>query len=244
MQTDGLPNFWQNSLVIIKEDEEYPHLIWGKYPSFSNISGYYIYSGTPSNGIAPNDNNYQQIQQTGSTVYDYVDNTVGGINEIGDAPYIRLYFVKAKQGTQYSERSNIEAVFSNVSWSNALVMVNEKNNPSLMWDEYKGFDAANISGYKIYRGMPSPIKPSLFIFSPIATVTKDEFKFIDQDILLSPTGDEVRYYVKAVLSQGESSATNTVSANGGLYENSPPKHNAANEFSLEQNYPNLRLRIS
>ncbi len=111
------------------------------------------------------------------------------------------------------------------------------NNPRLVWLPYPN---GTVSSYKIYRGLPSLIKPNLFFFNLIATVNNNVFEYIDHDIMLNPNGDEVRYYIKAVVNGSETEASNTVSTHGGLYKGvtPPPQKHSLTGFSLEKNYPN------
>jgi hypothetical protein len=40
--TDNVPDFWQNCLVLIKSPNNFPYLIWGSYPG-TNVLGYNLY---------------------------------------------------------------------------------------------------------------------------------------------------------------------------------------------------------
>lgn len=115
----------------------------------------------------------------------------------------------------------INALFPDSFWSNSLVFFEKNNHPYLIWSAYPD-EEQNISDYKIYRGLPNPLKPRIFNFAPLATVNNNVFEYVDSDILLNPNGDEVRYYITAVVNGSESTTSNTVSTNGGLYKESPP----------------------
>ncbi len=112
-------------------------------------------------------------------------------------------------------------LFPTSFWKNCLISFEKNNHPYLIWSAYPD-ESQNISSYKIYRGLPNPLKPRIFNFTPIATVNNDVFEYVDNDILLNPNGDEVRYYITAVVNGSESVPSNTVSTNGGLYKESPP----------------------
>jgi len=242
IKTSDFPStYWQNCLGIGKLFGWDPYLIWSRHPSFSSVDDYYIYVGTPSNGIAPADNTYDQLTSTNSTIYNYVDDDVPSsidFPEYAD-PYIRLYYVKAKKGSLFSDRSNIEAVFSNVSWSNALVLsVNHNDNPVLHWAKYEGFTVKN---YKIYRATRStPVgNPLQLNWSLIETTNAQTDKYVDYDLQITSGGTYIYYQVKAYRNGQYSSATNRVDARGIFYKRSESSKQSTDiKFCLEDNYPN------
>jgi len=232
--TEFPSDFWDNCLALGKQRGYCPNIMWGKHPTWS-VSGYNVYSSTPSNGIATN---FQLVEEASSTEYSYIDKSVDEINDDND-PYIRLYYVKAKNGSNLSDRTNVEIVFSDISWSNALVMTTDDNdNPLLFWDEYQGFTATY---YKIYRASSStPIgNPLLLNWSLIQTTNSSTFSYVDDDINITASGDYIYYQVKAYRNGVYSLATNNISTRGNFYkQNINSEGKSISRFNLFDNYPN------
>ena len=227
-----------------KVDYTYPHLIWGKYSGANNAVSYTLYRTSPINGIAPADNSYEVIYNTAvNTTFDYEDETVYSvINDPDDVePYIRLYYVKAQLDDQtLSARTNIVSVFSNISWSNALVMIKENNHPRLVWDTYHG--AETVSGYRIYKKLTTSSSGQITITKDVTNTTNE---YIDADFSLNITSkdDFTEYWVVAKFSNNSfSSATNHVSTRGTSSiqwkKNDNAEAAAINQYSLSQNTPN------
>lgn len=136
---------------------------------------------------------------------------------IQDYEYLNIW--KLKKNVNGSYNNSYPLTNFNI-WQNGLYFITQNSvNPRIVWAAFP----SNIPDYyKIYRGLPNPIKPTIFNYSLIATVNNDVFEYVDHDIFLNPNGDEVRYYVKAVVDGSESSPSNTVSTNGGFYKESTP----------------------
>jgi len=228
-----------------KVNGHWPHLIWGKYP-VNNVDSYTLYRGLVTNGVVPAENNFVPINTLGTTTFDYEDIDEEHISPINSRyvslapPYIALYYVKAKQGIQELERTNIVSVFSNISWSNALVMIKENNHPRLVWDNYHG--AETVSGYRIYKKLTTSSSGQITITKDVTNTTNE---YIDADFSLNITSkdDFTEYWVVAKFSNNSfSSATNHVSTRGTSSiqwkKNDNAEAAAINQYSLSQNTPN------
>lgn len=147
-------NFWQNSLAMGKVNEMWPHLIWGRYSGFNNEDpvSYTLYRGDATGGSIPSEINYIPIAAL-TNIFDCEDLTVlSPINHplAVTEPYIALYYLKAQQGSQVSTRTNIVSVFSNINWTNSILLTEENNHPKIMWGDYHE-TTDEVSGYRIRR---------------------------------------------------------------------------------------------
>lgn len=100
-------------------------------------------------------------------------------------------------------------------WNNALLLINENNNPRLVWGEYN-----RSSSYNLYRNGNN-----------IGNL--NSLEYLDGDILISQNGPNFTYNVKA---NGTAPFSNQASVNGNFYKQM--FSNQKENYSLSQNYPN------
>ncbi len=133
--TDNVPSFWQNCLVLIPSPNNNPHLVWGPYPNSTPIN-YKIYrhiSQVP-NPIKPT---YQFISTVSSSTFDFIDYEIM-LDQSGS--YV-FYYVNAILNEWNSSASNT------VMTRGGLYKENTKNENVLAENH-------------LYENYPNPFNPS------------------------------------------------------------------------------------
>jgi hypothetical protein len=150
---------------------------------------------------------------------------------IQNGSYIPIWVLKNQ--TSYGSPNTYNVPYF---WTKCLVLIPTlNNNPRLVWGPYPNSTPIN---YKIYRHIsqvPNPIHPT---YQLINTVLSSTFEYIDYEITLGQTGSYVFYYVVAVLSGNNTSASNTVMGRGDLYKESSNQEDKPTENQLHENFPN------
>ena len=142
--TEGFPDFWQNCLAVIPEEESdaniyyTAHLIWGPKPNF-NAAGYKVYRSIN------NSNNFELIHTiSSSNLFEYIDDS--SIHNSTDTSKY-FYKVTAFNNTEETEATNIVAVQYLAPPPN-ITLTWENNYLKISWDR---IDLGNIESYYIYK---------------------------------------------------------------------------------------------
>ncbi len=143
VSTSELPNFWQNSLVVVSSENNNPRFVWGPNPDFENILGYKIYRAVH---WVPNPKPivYSLIATVNNDIFNYIDTQV----LMGDWDYLWYYV------TAYN--SETESTGSNVVTTRAGFY--KKNN----------FDKLSSTSYGLKQNYPNPFNPSTTISFSLA----------------------------------------------------------------------------
>jgi hypothetical protein len=161
--TVGLEDFWNNSVVWLKDGYNHPKIVWGIYPSHDYIiHKYYIYYSVHYNWVTPT--NFVKLDSVNSSTFTYLDYEV----EIGGGLFARSYLVKALIGDPVKSLIIGESAQSN--YVTAGITDPNKINTQ---------NGKIAEGYNLLQNFPNPFNPSTTITWQIPSDNHVSLKIYD-----------------------------------------------------------------
>jgi hypothetical protein len=136
--TDGLPEYWNNSLVLVNNGDNHPRLIWGAYPNTSlNINSYKVYKKYGSS-------NWELDTIVDVNTFYSVDNSVSLSMPGGQAGVDVKYKISANY------YNNNETEYSNLVIANVQGQEIEKRFIPII---------SELNNYFLLQNYPNPFNP-------------------------------------------------------------------------------------
>lgn len=181
-QTELFPNFWSNALAVINSSSGNPRLVWGPHPTME-ATQYKIYRAISALPLSNPEGSMSLIASVGDNCFDYIDTDVV-LHSGGNYVY---YYVKAYNGSVYSNRTNIVNV-------NAYI-----------YKETISKDNKQLFDFRLYQNYPNPFNPSTKIKISVPSygvgdrTQGQQVKLVVYDIM----GRKIKTLINKLLQPGE-----------------------------------------
>ncbi len=142
-----LPDFWQNCLVIIPDENNHPHLVWGPYPfdaNFPQADGYKIFRKVDNSDWGP-------ITTTDNDIFEFID------DDFIIASMRTWHYLYYKIAAYYTENNNYhQSGFSNTCYVETPPQggVGSKRGGYFNSKNSKNFSTT------LYQNYPNPFNPT------------------------------------------------------------------------------------